>query len=62
MSKLGCTKPAFLKKFLQKLCVHDYVDRANSKVEARQFYCKITKTLLEAGLELSKWISSDHQF
>lgn len=54
MSKLECTKPAFLKKFLQKLCVHDYVDRANSKVEARQFYCKITKTLLEAGLELSK--------
>ena len=59
MSQLGLTYPAFVRNFLQKLYVDNYVGGANTKEDAFEFYKKIKRTLLGAGLELRKWVSSD---
>ena len=59
MSQLELTDPAFVRIYLQELYVGDYVRGASTEEEAFKFYKKIKETLLRAGFELRKWVSSD---
>ena len=51
--------PKFVKDFLQDLYVDDATSRANTITEGKEFYELAELIMLEAGVDLQKWVTNN---